>query len=144
MRVLTCVGVPVCQRGKTPNCEPCVPMFSSSVPQTCYQHFRGWPSPAMKPCCSSIPFHAHVRHVVSRVFFAYGRVVARFPWLFILLPVVTLGALGAGLITMEQSDALDEIHMPRNSPAFVVMQRLRRVVFVILSVCLSVSVYLFV
>ncbi|KAL8598568.1 hypothetical protein ACOMHN_051356 [Nucella lapillus] len=68
--------------------------------------------------CSSVPLHAHVRHVLWRVYFRYGQAVARYPWPFLVLPVLVLGELGAGLILKDTFSVWDDVNLPRDSQAF--------------------------
>lgn len=50
----------------------------------------------------------------------YGHFVGRYPWLFITLPVLVFGGLGAGLLKMKESVIADDINMPHDSQSFKV------------------------
>ena len=69
-----------------------------------------------------VPLHVHVRHFLSRALCRYGHFVSRYPWLFIMLPVLVFGSLGAGLIKMKDSVIADDVDMPHDSQSFQVRQ----------------------
>ncbi|KAK7100014.1 patched domain-containing protein 3-like [Littorina saxatilis] len=69
----------------------------------------------MASCCDGLPAHVHVRHFLSRGLCRYGHVVARYPWMFILIPSLIFGGLGFGVLKMETYTNSDEVNIPTDS-----------------------------
>ena len=55
--------------------------------------------------------------VLSHAFYRYGKLVARHPLPFLILPPCIAFALMAGVINMEQTNDADYLFIPHNAPS---------------------------
>ena len=66
-----------------------------------------------------------VENFFGDIFAWYGRVVARYPVAFVLVPMVTCGLLGLGLLTLEYETDVETLYAPLDSAALADQRTLR-------------------